>query len=154
MSFIVLLLLRLTYFICLQLSTSSSSYHFTLSNQHMCFAKTKSLKLLRERYKLKSEDLGFNVIDSCDYVEYEKAIGNTYSNSSFKILQYNVRRLKSKIDDLELFLKDRISNMCQNLQKLDWNMIFGTMDTNKAFNTLHDKLQLCWTHISLKICPQ
>ena len=51
----------------------------------MCFALTKTLKSLKEYRSKHIEDLGFNLADSYDYVEYNKAMNNDINSNSFRI---------------------------------------------------------------------
>ena len=69
------------YFIC----TVTSYNHFAPTHPLMCFACTKTLKSLKEYRSKHIEDLGFNLDDSYDYVEYNKAMNNDINSNSFRI---------------------------------------------------------------------
>ena len=72
----------------------------------MCFAKTKTLKLLRERNHSPNTtiDLGFNWEDNCNYLPFDDldSLGN--NNSHLRVIQLNIRGMKGKLDELSNLL--------------------------------------------------
>ena len=85
-----------------QFCTKSSSSPTT-----MCFGKTKTLKTLRNRCRNDiSQDLGFNMIDNCDYLEIAQMSTKGRNKDNLNIIQINCRGIKSKLDDLADLLSD------------------------------------------------
>ena len=82
------------FFACIPTSPN----HLAPNHPLMCFASTKTLRSLRECRRKHLEDLGFNLDDTCDYLEYNSAI--------MRVIEYNIRGVKSKQDKLESFIKD------------------------------------------------
>ena len=71
----------------------------------MCFGKTKTLKTLRNHCQHdNTQDLGFNIIDSCDYIEPEQLTTKGCNTDNLNVIQINCRGIKSKLDDLEELL--------------------------------------------------
>ena len=68
----------------------------------MCFGKTKTLKMLREKCTRNNEsELGFNLDDRCDYIEHEQFLEKKPRKSSLTVLQMNCRGIKSKLDEID-----------------------------------------------------
>ena len=73
----------------------------------MCFGKTKTLKTLRNRCRNdNSQDLGFNMIDNCDYLETAQMSTKGRNKDNLNIIQINCRGIKSKLDDLADLLSE------------------------------------------------
>ena len=73
----------------------------------MCFGKTKTLKTLRNRcHNDNSQDLGFNIIDNCDYLETDQMSTKGCNKDNLNIIQINCRGIKSKLDDLADLLSE------------------------------------------------
>ena len=73
----------------------------------MCFGKTKTLKTLRNRCRNDiSQDLGFNMIDNCDYLEIAQMSTKGCKKDNLNIIQINCRGIKSKLDDLADLLSE------------------------------------------------
>ena len=71
----------------------------------MCFGKTKTLKTLRNRcHHNNTPDLGFDINDSCEYIEPEQLSTKGCNKNNLNIIQINCRGIKSKLDDLEELL--------------------------------------------------
>ena len=68
----------------------------------MCFAQTKTLKLLRERNHSSDTvvDLGFNWEDNCNYLPFDSIEALVSNNNDLRIIQLNIRGLKGKLDEL------------------------------------------------------
>ena len=83
-------------------------YSCTISSSSlvsMCFGKTKTLKMLRNHCQNdNTQDLGFNIVDSCDYIEPEQLSTKESNRANLKAIQINCRGIKSKLDDLEELL--------------------------------------------------
>ena len=68
----------------------------------MCFGKTKTIKSLRGKSNSTREhELGFNLDDSCDYIDHEQSLDMKPNKSGLSILQLNCRGIKSKLDELD-----------------------------------------------------
>ena len=76
------------------------------SDSTMCFARTKTLKLLRERNHDSeiSTDMGFNWEDNCDYLPFDSIETIVTNNNDLRIIQLNIRGLKGKLDELSELL--------------------------------------------------
>ena len=75
----------------------------------MCFGTIKTVKTLKAKNinPINSQsDLGFNTVDSCDYIDYNSLVNYKVSQGDLNIVQLNVHGLKSKIDDLSTLLAD------------------------------------------------
>ena len=75
-------------------------------DSNMCFARTKTLKLLRERNQDSdiSTDMGFNWEDNCDYLPFDSIEMIVTNNNDLRIIQLNIRGLKGKLDELSELL--------------------------------------------------
>ena len=73
----------------------------------MCFCKTKTVKALKSiKNTTNNVDLGYNMSDSCEYIDYE-CIGNLKtSQSDLRVVQINTRGIKSKLDELDTLISD------------------------------------------------
>ena len=109
------LILAHSSFLELESIQSSNHLHSSLdciipksrSDSNMCFAQTKTLKLLRER-KQDSDivtDLGFNWEDNCDYLPFDSIETIVTNNNDLRIIQLNIRGLKGKLDELSELLR-------------------------------------------------
>ena len=98
----------------LELIQSSNHLHLLLDSiklesrvdNNMCFAKTKTLKLLREKSQDPDTitDLGFSWDDNCDYLSYDSIETLSTNKNNLRIIQLNIRGLKGKIDELSSLL--------------------------------------------------
>ena len=78
----------------------------------MCFAKTKTLKSLRNSKNKNNHldtDLGFNYDDSCDYLTQDLLDTIQSNEHDLKILHLNIRGLKGKLFALSSLLNKRKS---------------------------------------------
>ena len=73
----------------------------------MCFGKTKTVKSLKA-LKATTEyvKLGYNTTDSCDYIDYESIEDLKAAHKDLRIIQFNVRGLKSKLDEIDTLITD------------------------------------------------
>ena len=76
----------------------------------MCFCKTKTVKSLRIKNSTENNvnniELGCNIIDTCEYMDYE-SIGNLKtSQNDLRVVQINTRGIKSKLDELDTLISD------------------------------------------------
>ena len=73
----------------------------------MCFCKTKSVKSLRTlKNTIVNDELGYNITDNCEYIDYENLGKLTISQSDLRVVQLNIRGIKSKIDELDMLITD------------------------------------------------
>ena len=100
-SLLILALTQLLISHCLQYSCTISSSSLI----SMCFGKTKTLKTLRNCcHNDNTQELGFNIDDSCDYIEPEQLSTKESNRASLKVIEINCRGMKSKLDNLEELL--------------------------------------------------
>ena len=68
----------------------------------MCFAQTKTLKLLREKNHSPDTtiDLGFNWEDNCNYLPFDDIDSLCSNNKDLRVVQLNIRGMKGKLDEL------------------------------------------------------
>ena len=81
----------------------------TSTSTAMCFGTIKTVKTLQAKKNIlinSSRDLGFNTIDSCEYIDYNSLRNLNKSEGDLNIVQLNIRGLKSKLDDLGTLLAD------------------------------------------------
>ena len=77
-----------------------------ISLNNMCFAQTRTLKLLRDRKSSPDTaiDLGFNWEDNCNYLPFDSIETLVSNNNDLRIVQLNIRGLKGKLDELDSLL--------------------------------------------------
>ena len=80
--------------------------HQLYLNIPMCFAKTKTLLLLRKAHEKNtlSTDLGFNWNDTCDYLSYDSLETIQTNKNDVRVLHLNIRGLKGKLTELNNLL--------------------------------------------------
>ena len=76
----------------------------------MCFCKTKTVKSLRINNSTVNDinniELGYNTIDTCEYMDYE-SIGNIKtSQNDLRVVQINTCGIKSKLDELDTLISN------------------------------------------------
>ena len=73
----------------------------------MCFCKTKSVKTLKAiRNTPNNVELGYNITDTCRYIDYECIGELETSHNDLRVVQINTRGLKSKLDELDILITD------------------------------------------------
>ena len=97
----------LLIFILVHLSHRHLYARSSIHSINMCFGKTKTLKSLKlAQTHNKDTELGYNIDDNCEYLEYEKLVNLRHTRNDLRILQINVRGIKLKIDDLDTLIMD------------------------------------------------
>ena len=55
---------------------------------------------------INNKELGYNTIDTCEYIDYE-SIGNIKtSQNDLRVVQINTHGIKSKLDELDTLISD------------------------------------------------
>ena len=73
----------------------------------MCFCKTKTVKSLKAiKSAIDNVELGYNTIDTCEYIDYESISNLKVSHKDLRVVQLNGHRLKSKLDELDNLITD------------------------------------------------
>ena len=55
---------------------------------------------------MNNEELGYNISDNCEYIDYEDIGKLTISQSDLRVVQINIRGIKSKLDELDMLITD------------------------------------------------
>ena len=73
----------------------------------MRFCKTKSVKSLKAvKNTMNNVELGYNITDSCEYIDYECIGELKASQNDLRVVQINTRGIKSKLDELDMLISD------------------------------------------------
>ena len=73
----------------------------------MCFCKTKSVKSLKAiKNTINIVELGYNMTDSCEYIDYECIGELKASQNDLRVVQINSQGIKSKLDELDTLISD------------------------------------------------
>ena len=73
----------------------------------MCFCKTKSVKSLKAiKNTMNNVELGYNITDTCKYIDYECIGELETSQNDLCVVQINTRGIKSKLDELHILITD------------------------------------------------
>ena len=73
----------------------------------MCFCKTKSVKSLKAvKNTMNNVELGYNMTDSCEYIDYECIGELKASQNDLRVVQINTQGIKSKLDELDMLISD------------------------------------------------
>ena len=51
-------------------------------------------------------ELGYNMTDSCEYIDYESIGELKASQNDLRVVQINTRGIKSKLDELDMLISD------------------------------------------------
>ena len=63
----------------------------------MCFGKNKSVKSLKSiKNTMNNVELGYNIMDTCEYIDYECIGELETSQNDLHVVQINTRGMKSK----------------------------------------------------------
>ena len=110
MRFALLLLTLLLLHLHCQLISCTKSSSCTHYSQIMCFCKTKTVKLLRANNNIvngiNNIELGYNTIDSCEYIDYDSVGNIKTSQTDLHVVQINTHGIKSKLDELDTLISD------------------------------------------------
>ena len=73
----------------------------------MSFCKTKSVKSLKAvKNTMNDVELGYNMTDSCEYIDYECIGELKASQNDLRVVQINTQGIKSKLDELDMLISD------------------------------------------------
>ena len=64
----------------------------------------KSLRTIKNT--IVNDELGYNISDNCEYIDYEDLGKLTISQSDLRVVQINIRGIKSKLDELDMLITD------------------------------------------------
>ena len=73
----------------------------------MCFRKTKTVKSLKSiKNTTNNLELGYNITDSHEYIDYECIGDLKTSQNDLHVVQINIHEIKSKLDELDTLISD------------------------------------------------